>query len=237
MQVCKNSGTTAFSNIGRTPCSMAAYAQRGDMLVCSRESGKSRCRGSNVSDHSSYSSIRTFSTSSNNTACRTDSSSNDTLGSGTESTSDGQQFIWRTTERRFIDFCLSPEDERRLKSLHEKIVTSPSSSLSEEEITACILPKEEGEGERQLSLLQRLCHMGSYILSPRGLEEDGRRLFRTAIPLYENTTLTEKCFGISEGNFNGRIYFLLLHFWSLHCALEQAVNTKRLAVDIPAVLL
>lgn len=33
----------------------------------------------------------------------------------------------------------------------------------------------------------------SYVLSPRGLEEGGRQLFRTVIPCYEDTVLTAQC--------------------------------------------
>lgn len=133
-----------------------------------------------------------------------------------------RKFLWRTTDRRFIDFCLSPEEEKKLKELHERINASPCSFISKEEVLSCLL-QESKEGEKQQkSLLGRLYHIGSYIFSPRKLEEDGRRLLLTAIPVYEDISFTEKNFGISEAAFNGRIYFLLLHLWCLHCALQQA---------------
>ncbi|KAL8433354.1 hypothetical protein Efla_001908 [Eimeria flavescens] len=139
------------------------------------------------------------------------------------SSSSQPEFIWRTTERRFIDFCLSPEDEQRLLRLHEKILASPWSSVSEAELAACLLPPvEANESQRQESFFDRLRRLGSYLLSPRGLEEDGRRLLSTAIPLYEDVRFTQQYFGIGKENYNARVYFLLLHVWLLHCGLQQA---------------
>ncbi|OEH75834.1 ubiquinol-cytochrome c related protein [Cyclospora cayetanensis] len=160
------------------------------------------------------------------------SSSQNTSRSDALPNAGNRDFIWRTTERRFIDFCLSPEEEERLKLLHDRIVASPWSFISKEELANCLLLESKGKASQDPSLLQRLRLIGSYILSPRGLEEDGRRLFRTLIPRYEDTHLTEKYFGIGEADFNGRVYFLLLHLWSLHCALHQAISEFK----VPAIL-
>ncbi|CDJ63175.1 hypothetical protein, conserved [Eimeria necatrix] len=103
--------------------------------------------------------------------------------------------------------------------------------MTAEEVAECMLTQREGE-EQNLSSLQRLRQFGSYIFSPRGLEEDGRRLFRTIIPCYEDTNSTAKHFQIGKEDFNGRIYFLLLHLWSLHCALQKSVSEFR----VPAIL-
>ncbi|CDJ28757.1 uncharacterized protein EMH_0016240 [Eimeria mitis] len=148
-------------------------------------------------------------------------SSDQSKGSGEPKGGD-RQFIWRTTENRFIDFCFSPEEEARLKLCHERIIASSWSSLTAKEVADCLLTQREREKVLQLSLLQRVRNFWSYVLSPRGLEESGRRLFRTILPRYEDTVLTAKCFGIGETDFNSRIYFLLVHLWSLHCALQKA---------------
>ncbi|XP_026189961.1 uncharacterized protein LOC34620365 [Cyclospora cayetanensis] len=124
---------------------------------------------------------------------------------------------------------------RRLQNVRfdgMQIVASPWSFISKEELANCLLLESKGKASQDPSLLQRLRLIGSYILSPRGLEEDGRRLFRTLIPRYEDTHLTEKYFGIGEADFNGRVYFLLLHLWSLHCALHQAISEFK----VPAIL-
>ncbi|CDI75395.1 hypothetical protein, conserved [Eimeria praecox] len=143
-----------------------------------------------------------------------------------------RQFIWRTTKDRFIDFCLTPEEESRLKLCHDRITASSWSSVTPEEVDDCLLTQEKREKALRRPFLQQLRSFWCYVLSPRGLEEDGRRLFRTVIPCYEDTMLTAKYFGIEQSDFNSRIYFLLVHVWSLHCALQKAVSEFR----IPAVL-
>lgn len=133
-----------------------------------------------------------------------------------------RQFIWRTTKDRFIDFCLTPEEESRLKLCHDRITASSWSSVTPEEVDDCLLTQEKREKALRRPFLQQLRSFWCYVLSPRGLEEDGRRLFRTVIPCYEDTMLTAKYFGIEQSDFNSRIYFLLVHVWSLHCALQKA---------------
>ncbi|CDJ53063.1 Ubiquinol-cytochrome c chaperone, related [Eimeria brunetti] len=143
--------------------------------------------------------------------CTRDDSRRPTVPNGGD-----RPFIWRTTKDRFIDFCLSPEEEARLKVFHERIIASPWSSVKVDEVAECLLTQGDREKAVQIPLLQRIRSFW------RGLEEAGRRLFRTVIPCYEDTMLTAECFGIGEEDFNSRIYFLLVHVWSLHCALQRA---------------
>ncbi|CDI77489.1 hypothetical protein, conserved [Eimeria acervulina] len=73
-----------------------------------------------------------------------------------ESNGGDRKFIWRTTKDRFIDFCLSPEEETRLKLCHERIIASSWSSVTAEEVAECLVTPE-GQGKAmQPSLLQRL---------------------------------------------------------------------------------
>ncbi|KAL8437279.1 hypothetical protein ACSSS7_001042 [Eimeria intestinalis] len=165
--------------------------------------------------------------------CRAHTTASEAWSGSSDRNSDDRGFIWRTTERRFIDFCLSPDDEKRLIRLHEKIVASPWSSIAENEVAECLLPDARQEEElQQLSLFQKLRSVASYLLSPRGLEEEGRRLLCTAIPLFEDVNLTKQYFGIGEAQYNARIYYLLLHLWLLHCALQEKVSEFK----VPSIL-
>ncbi|KAL8449719.1 hypothetical protein Emed_002974 [Eimeria media] len=168
-----------------------------------------------------------------NFACRAHTTSSEASSGSSDCNKGSPEFIWRTTERRFIDFCLSPEDEKRLLRLHEKIVTSPWVSITEKEVSKCLLPAEQKEEElQQLSFFQKLRSVANYLLSPRGLEEEGRRLLCTAIPLFDDVSWTKQNFGIGQAQYNARIYFLLLHLWLLHCALQQKVSEFK----VPSIL-
>lgn len=108
MRVYKSSGSAAFNSIGGMRCCTLTHAERGSIFVGSRGTGQLPCKGSDATNDSSYRSIRTFSTSFSNTACRADTRSSDTLSSSTEPTSDGRQFIWRTVSYSCMcAFCLS----------------------------------------------------------------------------------------------------------------------------------
>ncbi|KAL8452818.1 hypothetical protein Emag_002191 [Eimeria magna] len=92
-----------------------------------------------------------------NVPCRAHTTASEASSGGSNCKNGGAGFIWRTTERRFIDFCLSPEDEKRLLRLHQQIVASPWVSITERDMTECLLPEEQKEEElQQLSLFQKL---------------------------------------------------------------------------------
>ncbi|KAL8273732.1 hypothetical protein Esti_002332 [Eimeria stiedai] len=153
------------------------------------------------------------------TPCRAHTTASEASSGSSDCNSGAPEFIWRTTERRFIDFCLSPEDEKRLLRLHEKIVTSPWSSVTNKEVAECLLPEEQREEElQQHSLFQKLRCVASYLLSPRGLEEEGRRLLCTAIPLFEDVNLTKQC---ADSDICAGVELLSLYFIRVQGVLKQ----------------
>ncbi|PHJ19776.1 ubiquinol-cytochrome c family chaperone [Cystoisospora suis] len=125
-----------------------------------------------------------------------------------------RRLLWRTTNRRLIDFRLSPEAEERLGKIHEAIMQSPLTRppLSEE-LASCLHSQADMPASGWRRKAQALADCFFY---GDTLRQRGRRLLSGMMHLYTAHGLLREQFGIAEDDFCGHIYFLLLHVWLVH---------------------